>query len=179
MLKQIFTLTAAGIIAIGAFTSCKKSSTALAPAETYQLKGRIDASRTTIATAAVTSATFNITYNTPNAFGDAQSVLSGSFALTGYTGITVSGGVADTLGFFASQGSGVAISYLTVTTATFSSTTTTNLYTYFNGPAATFSFTNFPFTNDITQALKTGNGYFRLGKYPKYVYILLDQVTKL
>jgi len=179
MFKQIFTLTAAGIIALSAFTSCEKSKAALAPVETYQLKGRIDPARTTIATAAVTSATFTISYNNPNSFGDAQSILNGSFALTGYTGITASGGIADTLSFFATQSSGPAISYLTVNTATFNSTTTTNLYTYFNGPAATFSFINFPFTNDITQALKTGNGYFRLGKYPKYVYILLDNVTKL
>ena len=178
MTRNILTLGIAGILAIGAFSSCKKSKTALAP-ESYQLTGRIDASRTTIATAALTTAKFTISYNTPNSFGDAQSVLNGNFALTGYTGITAAGGVADTLSFFASQGTGVAISYLTVTTATFSSTTTTNLYSYFNGPAATFTYINFPFTNDITAALKTGNGYFRLGKFPKYVYILMDNVVKL
>lgn len=178
MIRNILTLSIAGILAIGAFTSCKKSKTALTP-ESYQLTGRIDASQTTIATAALTNAKFTITYNTPNSFGDAQSVLNGSLALTGYTGITAAGGVADTLSFFASQGAGTAISYLTVNTATFSSTTTTNLYTYFNGPAATFSYINFPFTNDITSALKEGKGYFRLGKKPKYVYILLDNVVKL
>ena len=102
---------------------------------------------------------------------------------------------ADTLVFFASQTSGPAISYLTVPTAISSTYRTSVLpnptssvvftnystiyYTYNNTSNASFSYNSFPFSNEITSALKEGRGYFRIGKNPNYVFILLDNVTKL
>jgi hypothetical protein len=102
---------------------------------------------------------------------------------------------ADTLAFFATQSSGPAISYLTAPTLIVSTYRTsmppyptssvafTNYlavnYVYNNSANASFTFNNFPFTNEITSALKDGRGYFRMGKSPNYVFILLDNVTKL
>jgi hypothetical protein len=198
------------------FFSCEKDKTKLAPIETYVLTGKLDASRTTIPTVALITAVFAIEYNSPNSFGEAQSVLNGSFNIVGYTGIVVANTnttrtpipltnppdttiartyTADTLSFFATQVSGPAISYLTVPTSIVSSYKVTALpyptssvvftnynslnYLYNNTSNASFTFKNFPFTNDITSALREGRGYFRLGKFPKYVYILLDEVVKL
>jgi hypothetical protein len=157
------------------FTSCKKKEEALLPAESYKLVGKIDVSRTTIATATLTSAVFTITYNSGNSFGGAQSVMNGSLKLAGYTGITG----RDTLAFFASQGAGPAISYITAANTAIGTTNTNLLYNYFNGAAAVFNITNYPFTNDITSSLKEGRGFFRIGQFPKYVYVLLDEVTRL
>ncbi len=199
MTKNFLTLGIAGILAIGAFTSCKKSSTTAVTNEMYQITGRIDASRTTIPTAALVSAIFTLSFNSANSFGDAQCVLNGNFKLTGYTGIPVTTtntsfpvdptkavNTADTLNFFASQASGPAISYVNLPT-TFTGSNpalvfgnyTTNLYTYNNTAAASFTITNFPFITDIITPVKEGKGYFRLGKKPNYVYILLDNVVKL
>ena len=175
MKNNIFSFIIAGAVASSLiFASCEKSKDSLT-AENYKLVGRLDASRTTIVTAALTKAEFTVSYNSANSFGDPQSVLNGNLALTGYTGITG----RDTLSFFATQASGPAISYITVATSAVNTTTSTNYYSYFNGPLATFSINNFPFTNDVTAALKEGRGYFRLGQSPKYVFILLDNVTKL
>lgn len=157
------------------FTSCEKDKEDLAAVESYKLIGRIDAARTTITTAALTKAEFRVSYNNANSFGDAQSIVSGSLALTGYTGITG----RDTLAFFATQASGPAISYVTVVNSAINTTNTTAYYKYFNGSAATFDITNFPFTNEVTKAFKEGKGFFRIGQAPKYVFILLDNVTKL
>jgi hypothetical protein len=176
MKKNIFKLSALAMLSVVMFTACKKSET-LPVEEKYQLIGRIDASRTTIATAALTSAKFTISYNNANSFGNAQSVLAGSLQLTGYTGITGK----DTCAFFATQASGPAISYITAASAAtnINSATNNNFFNYFNGPAAVFNATNYPFSNEITASLKEGKGYFRLGQYPKYVFVLLDNVTKL
>ena len=163
-------LTAASIF----FASCEKDSN-IAATETYKLVGRIDASRTTITTAALTKAEFTVTYNNANSFGDAQSIVNGSLALTGYSGITG----RDTIRFFGTQATGPAISYLSVPATAVNTTNATIYYSYFNGSAATFSIINFPFTNEVTAALKEGKGFFRLGQAPKYVFILLDNVTKL
>jgi hypothetical protein len=56
---------------------------------------------------------------------------------------------------------------------------TNNYYVYNNSSSASFNVTNMPFTNEITEVIKNGKGYFRLGRAPKFVYILLDNVTKL
>lgn len=157
------------------FASCKKDNKNIAAAENYRVVGRIDPARTTVTTAALTKAEFTVSYNSQNSFGDAQSIVNGNLSLTGYTGITG----RDTLSFFATQASGPAISYLTVATTAVNTTNSTIYYSYFNGASATFSLNNFPFTNDVTAALKEGRGYFRLGQSPKYVFILLDNVTKL
>jgi hypothetical protein len=217
MKKYILSVTTIGILFTSMlFTSCEKKKADLAPTETYKLIGRIDASRTTILSATLANADFTISYNSPNSFGEAQSVLGGNFKLTGYTGISVANTstvrtpianstppdttiartyTADTLSFFASQTSGPAISYLTVPTSIVSTYKTSVLpyptssvvftnystinYVYNNSANASFTFNNFPFTNEITSALKEGRGYFRMGKNPNYVYILLDNVTKL
>lgn len=176
MKKYILSISAiAFLFASMVLTSCYKKKADLAPTETYKLIGKIDVSRTTIATATLTKAEFTIVYNNGNSFGDAQSLLNGNLTLAGYTGITG----RDTLAFFSRQDGGPAISYLTAANASIGTTNTNNLYNYFNGPAATFNATNYPFTNDITASLKEGKGYFRIGQFPKYVYILLDNVTKL
>lgn len=156
-------------------SSCEKDNDPLPAVETYKLIGRIDPARTTITTAAITKAEFTVSYNNANSFGDAQSLINGNLALTGYTGITG----RDTVAFFATQASGPAISYLSVANTAINTTNTTAYYKYFNGSAATFDITNFPFTNEITNALKEGKGFLRLGQSPKYVFILLDNVTKL
>jgi len=156
------------------FASCKKDET-LPASETYKLVGRIDPIRTTVTTAALTKAEFTVSYNSANSFGGAQSIVNGSLALTGYTGITG----RDTLRFFATQANGPAVSYLTVPASAVNTTNSTIYYSYFNGSSATFSLINFPFTNEVTAALKEGKGFFRLGQAPKYVFILLDNVTKL
>ena len=197
-------------------TSCEKKKDDLAPLETYKLVGRIDPVLTTIPTAAVLNAEFTISYNSPNSFGKAQSVLTGNFKLSGYTGINVATTstvrtpiagssppdttiartyIADTLAFFSTQSSGPVISYLTVPTSIVSTYKTSFLpyptssvvftnystlyYNYNNSANASFTFSNFPFSNEITTALKEGRGYFRMGKFPKYVFVVLDQVTKL
>lgn len=157
------------------FTSCKKDNKSIGIVETYKLLGKLDASRTTIATAAITKAEFTVSYNNGNSFGDAQSIVNGNLALTGYTGITG----RDSIVFFATQPNGPATSFITVATTAVSTTTSTIYYKYFNGSAATFDLLNFPFTNDVTAALKEGKGYFRIGQSPKYVFVLLDNVTKL
>ncbi len=155
-------------------TSCKKDEKLLAT-ETYKLVGKIDPSRTTITTASLTKAEFTVSYNNANSFGGAQSLINGSLALTGYTGITG----RDTLSFFSTQALGPVISLLPVPTTAVNTTSSTVYYSYFNGSSATFSINNFPFTNEGTAALKEGKGYFRIGQAPKYVFILLDDVTKL
>jgi hypothetical protein len=176
MKKYILSITTVGILATSfLLSSCEKSKPALAPTETYKLIGKIDVSRTTIATATLTKAEFTIAYNSGNSFGEAQSVFNGNLTLAGYTGITG----RDTLAFFSAQASGPAISYITAANTAIGTTNTNNVYNYFNGPAATFNATNYPFTNDITATLKEGKGYFRIGQFPKYVYVLLDNVTKL
>ena len=176
MKKNKLFLTAICLISMSIFfAACKKNNTTLPATETYKLVGRIDPTRTTITTAAITNAEFTVSYNSANSFGDAQSILNGTLALTGYTGITGK----DTLSFFATQATGPAISYLSVPAAAVNTTTPTIYYSYFNGSAATFSLNNFPFRNEVTAALKDGRGYFRLGQSPKYVFILLDNVTKL
>ena len=157
------------------FSSCEKDKKELPAKETYRLIGRIDPARTTITTAAITKAEFTVSYNTANSFGDAQSIINGNLALTGYTGITG----RDTLAFFATQASGPAISFITVANSAINTTNTTVYYKYFNGSAATFDITNYPFRNEITTAFKEGRGFFRIGQAPKYVFILLDNVTKL
>ena len=176
MKKNKIFFTAAVLICVSLFfAACKKDNKTLPATETYKLVGRIDPTRTTLTTAALTQAEFNVSYNSANSFGEAQSVVTGSLSLTGYTGITGK----DTLSFFATQATGPAISYLSVPSAAVNTTTATNYYSYFDGAAATFSLNNFPFRNEVTAALKDGRGYFRLGQSPKYVFILLDNVTKL
>jgi hypothetical protein len=176
MKKYILSISAVGMLFSSMLlTSCDKKKADLAPVETYKLIGKIDASRTTIATATITKAEFTIVFNNGNSFGEAQSLLNGNLTLAGYTGITGK----DTLAFFSRQDGGPAISYITAANASIGTTNTNNLYNYFNGAAATFNATNYPFTNDITATLKEGKGYFRIGQAPKYVYILLDNVTKL
>jgi hypothetical protein len=200
------------------FTSCKKSKDALAPVEAYKLIGKLDVARTTVPTAVLTKAEFTVSYNNPNSFDNAQSLLSGTLTLTGFNipvdTITTKGAILDavtglpvspadsnvTRSFLANNfdffgGTGINdISYISVVTSktvTYKTSTTpgnssglfgnyTNAYyTYNNNPSASFTVTNMPFTNDITSILKEGKGYIRLGKAPKYVYILLDNVTKL
>jgi hypothetical protein len=176
MKKYILSITAVGMLFSSILlTSCEKKKPGLAPSETYKLIGKIDPSRTTIATATITKAEFTIVYNNGNSFGEAQSVLNGNLTLAGYTGITG----RDTLSFFSAQDSGPAISYITAANSAIGTTNTNNLYNYFNGAAAVFNATNYPFSNEITSTLKEGKGYFRIGQFPKYVYVLLDNVTKL
>lgn len=163
------------LVVATSLTACKKEKAALAPVESYKLVGRIDAARTTIATATLTDATFTISYNNANSFGDAQSILNGSLKLAGYTGITG----RDTCAFFATQASGPAISYITAANAAIGTVNTNNLYNYNNAAAAVFNATGYPFTNNITTPLKEGKGYFRIGQFPKYVFVVLDNVTKL
>ena len=102
---------------------------------------------------------------------------------------------ADTVAFFAKKADGTNVSYLiapavktitykptpppVLTTAVVFTTYVTSFYTFTNTSNASFSFTNFPFTNEVTSLLKEGGGVFRIGKFPKYVYINLDTVTKL
>jgi hypothetical protein len=206
------------LIFVGAaFSSCNKDKTALSPVETYKLTGKINPTFTSIPTAVLTKAEFILSFNTPNSFGDAQSVINGSLEMTGYTGIVpVQGGAsnaffvlpngapdtvvsrtytADTVAFFGIKADGTSVSYLiapavktisykptpapTLSTSVVFTSYVTNFYTFTNTPNASFSFTNFPFTNDITSLLKNGGGIFRIGKFPKYVYINLDTVTKL
>lgn len=173
--NKLFLAAIALIVSSLAFTSCEKDKEPLGAVETYRLIGKIDPVRTTITSAGLTNAEFTVSYNNANSFGDAQSVVNGSLALTGYTGITG----RDTLAFFATQASGPAISFFTAGNTAINTTNTTAYYRYFNGSAATFTVTNFPFTNEITKALKEGRGFFRIGQAPKYVFILLDNVTKL
>jgi hypothetical protein len=52
-------------------------------------------------------------------------------------------------------------------------------YTYNNNPAASFVVSNMPFTNEITNVLKDGKGYIRLGRKPNFIFINLDQVVKI
>lgn len=176
-MNNIFKNVVLALAVATSFTACKKEKAALAPAETYKLVGRIDAARTTIPTATLTDATFTISYNNANSFGDAQSVLNGALKLAGYSGITG----RDTCAFFATQTSGPAISYITIGSASIgiNSANNNNYFNYFNGPAAVFNATSYPFTNDITTPLKEGKGYFRIGQFPKYVFVVLDNVTKL
>jgi hypothetical protein len=175
MKKYILSIATIGLLSTSLLLpSCIKSKDALV-SETYKIVGRIDATRTTIATATITKAEFTIAFNAANSFGDAQSLLNGNLTLGGYTGITG----RDTCAFFATQSSGPAISYITAANTAIGTTNTNNLYNYFNGTAATFNATAYPFTNDITTPLKEGRGYFRIGQFPKYVYILLDNVTKI
>lgn len=163
------------LVVATSLTACKKEKAALAPVESYKLVGRIDAARTTIATTTLTDATFTISFNNANSFGDAQSILNGSLKLTGYTGITG----RDTCAFFATQASGPAISYITAANSAIGTVNTNNFYNYNNAAAAVFNATAYPFTNDITTPLKEGKGYFRIGQFPKYVFVVLDNVTKL
>ena len=98
---------------------------------------------------------------------------------------------ADTVVFFARKADGTNVSYLVapaVRTISYKPTpppvlTTavvfTNFYTFTNTPNASFSLNNFPFTNEITSFLKEGTGFFRIGKFPRYVFINMDTVTKL
>ncbi len=155
------------------FSACDNKKEDLKPEVAYKLTGKIDPTRTTIPNTNLVLADFVITYNVANSFGDAQSIFDGNLSFTGYTGITDK----DTISLFATQNSGPIISYLTVPAAKLNTTSKTNVYNYFNGPSATFSVTKFPFTNDITAALKDGKAYFRIGKFPKYVYIMLDEVA--
>ncbi len=202
-------------------TSCKKSKDILAPVETYKLIGKLDASRTTVPTAALTKAEFTISYNNANSFENAQSLLSGTLTLTGFNipvdTITTKGAILDAVtglpvvpadsnvtrsflannfDFFGANGSNDIsfISVVTSRTVTYRTSTAPGsiptssglfgnyanaYYTYNNNPSASFTVTNMPFTNEITSILKEGKGYIRLGKSPRYVYILLDQVIKL
>ncbi len=166
------------LVVATSFTACKKEKAALAPIESYKIVGRIDAARTTIPTATLTDATFTISYNNANSFGDAQSVISGSAKLGAYvTG--VSGG--DSCAFFSTQSNGPVINFINIgsSSTNVNSPNNNNYYNYFNGPNMVFNITSFPFTNDITTPLKEGKGYLRIGKNPKYVYVVLDNVTKL
>jgi hypothetical protein len=176
MKKYILFISAVGILFTSLLlTSCEKNKKDIAPTESYILTGKLDVVRTTIPTAALITAIFRIDYNSPNSFGEAQSLFNGNLTLVGYTGITG----RDTLAFFSTQASGPAISYITAANTAIGTTNTNNVYNYFNGSAATFNATNYPFTNEITATLKEGKGYFRIGQFPKYVFILLDNVTKL
>jgi hypothetical protein len=56
---------------------------------------------------------------------------------------------------------------------------TNNYFVYNNSTSASFTVANMPFTNEITSVLKDGKGYIKMGRAPKFVYILLDNVTKL
>ncbi len=103
--------------------------------------------------------------------------------------------IANSLEFLGAQGGTADISYFnipTTKTITYRTSATTipasgifgnyganSYYVYNNSSSANFTVTNMPFTNEITEVLKNGKGYFRLGRAPKYVYILLDNVTKL
>ena len=199
------------------FFSCNKDKTTLSPVESYKLTGKINPSLTSIPTAVLTKAEFILSFNNPNSFGDAQSVINGSLEMTGYTGIVPVQGnasnaffilpsgapdtvvsrtyTADTVAFYGFKADGTSVSYLiapavktisykptpipTLSTSVVFTTYVTNFYTFTNTSNASFSFTNFPFTNEITSLLKDGGGIFRIGKFPKYVYINLDTVTKL
>ena len=102
---------------------------------------------------------------------------------------------ADTVAFFAKKADGTNVSYLiapavrtisykptpppVLTTSVVFTTYVTNFYTFTNTPNASFTLINFPFTNEITSFLKEGTGVFRIGKFPRYVFINLDNVTKL
>lgn len=179
---KLFKFTFFSVLAISTVlvsTSCSKTK-AVGATETYTLKGKIDPTRTTISGATVTNAVFTISFNNANSFGDAQSLFSGNLKLAGYS-YTGSLNSKDTCAFFATQDNGPAISYITaVTTAANTNSGTNNIYfNYFNGAAANFNALSYPFTNDITASLKEGKGYFRLGSFPKYIYIVLDDVTKM
>lgn len=103
--------------------------------------------------------------------------------------------IADTVAFFAKKADGSNVSFLiapavktitykptplpVLTTAVVFTTYLTNFYTFTNTTNASFSLNNFPFTNEITSLLKEGGGVFRIGKFPKYVFINMDNVTKL
>ena len=181
MKNNIIKIAALALVTAVSFTACTKEKDALSPVESYKLVGRIDATRTTLVGPTLSDATFIISYNNANSFGDAQSILNGSLKLAGYTGYTTGTNTRDTCAFFATQASGPAISYITAATtaAGINSASNNNYFNYFNGMAATFNATAYPFTNDITASLKEGKGYFRIGQFPKYVFVVLDNVTKL
>ena len=181
MKNNIIKIAALSLFMVTSFTSCEKNDAALPAVESYRLVGRIDATRTTLTAPTLTSATFVISYNNANSFGDAQSVLNGSLVLAGYTGYTSPGNNRDTCAFFATQPTGPAISYITAvnTAPNTNSASNNNYYNYFNGMAATFNATSYPFSNEITSTLKEGKGFFRIGQCPRYIFVVLDNVTKL
>lgn len=201
-MKKLFSLCL-GLVSLFSLASCNKNDDDdNAAPESYQLTGRIDPARTTIAGANLTAAVFTVIYNVDNSFGEDQALLSGNLRMTGYTGVTVtttstgSGAntvythAADTVNIFTPAAEGGAVTNLFNQPAVYtgSSNNPNNAFSTYNTaytsfrnvqPAFELSVNNFPYTVEALQTLKAGQGSIKIGKGANYVTVIFDNVVKI
>jgi hypothetical protein len=151
------------LLAIVIITSCKKDE-ANPPAEEYLVVGKVNTSRSNIA--GTITANFTVKYNEPDAFGNPAGSVNGTLT---WTGLPSSADSAVVNSFVSNE-----LNYLVATAANSSS----KIHSFTNGTAGTLTL-NMPLTAAAAEPLKKGLGYIRLGKGNNYLFVSLDNVTKV
>jgi hypothetical protein len=152
--------------------SCKKEEALPIPVITYKVWGKIDTTKTTLLTARFVKAQFTLSYSNINGV-ESDAVLNGGFNLLNYTGINN----RDTLDFYATNTIGIDTVF-SIPNDSLRATKISNNYVFNNGDSARFSCSNYALRNNVSSNVKLGKGFFKLGRFPKYVYIKLDSVVK-
>jgi hypothetical protein len=152
------------LLSIVILSSCDKDE-AVPPAEEYLVVGRVNTARSNIA-GSVTTATFTVKYNEPDAFGQPAGSISGTL---NWTGLPSNADSAAVYAFSATE-----LNYLVGTAANASS----KVHTFTNGTAGSLTL-NLPLTAIGAKPFTNGAGYIRLGKNNNYLFVALDNVTKI
>jgi hypothetical protein len=157
------TLFSGLLLAIVIFSSCNKDE-AVPPAEEYLVVGKVNTSRTNI-TGSIT-ASFTVKYNEPNAFGEPGGNINGTLT---WTGLPTAADSAALYAFSANE-----LNYLVATAAN----SVSKVHSFTNGTAGSLTI-NLPLTAIAAEPLTKGVGYIRLGKSGNYLFVALDNVTKV
>lgn len=160
------------IIACALFVSCKKEEVTPIPVISYSVWGKLDTLKTTLPSARLVKAMFTLSYSNISG-NESDAVFNGGFNLLNYSGINN----RDTLVFYATNINAVDTIF-SIANDSIRSTKITNNYIFYNGDSARFSSNNYPLKNNFSATVKLGKGYFRLGRFPKYVFVKLDSVVK-
>lgn len=162
------------IIVIALLEGCTKADQKIVPIETYTLTGRIDASNTTLTTASIKKVLFTFAYSRINDSIETNAVLNGSLSILGYTGITN----RDTLLLLTPKSIGVDTALLIANDSARRSTVRANNFSFYNGDTAQFMCTNLFIKSELNASVKSGKAFFRVGRFPKYVFVKMDSVSK-
>ena len=157
------TLFSGLLLAIVILSSCKKDE-AVPPSEEYLVVGKVNTARTNIA--GTITATFTVKYNEPNAFGEPAGSISGTLT---WTGLPSTADSVATYAFVANE-----LNYLVATTGNASS----RVHSFTNGTAGSLTL-NLPLTAEAAQPFTKALGYMRIGKSGNYLFVALDNVTKV
>ena len=134
------------------------------PAEEYLVVGKINTSKTNIA--GTITASFNVKYNSPNAFNEPAGSINGTLTWTGLPS------TADSVAVYAYTTN--ELNYLVATSANAIS----KVHTFTNGTTGSLAL-SLPLTAEAAAPFTKGLGYMRIGKSGNYIFVSLDGVTKI